>query len=244
MGVDLLVTYKGKIIADIGRKHLYTFEHFGSIPRSYEEIEEELKTVRKQVLSSIMAFSGSMLNMDFDKEKHVELINEMVIEITNSLECFEEECVMAGRVMTLVELGDEFNEGVEVIDDIELEIKENQKKKDAENKETYLENLRNSFLEDRKKEEDEAAWNRLDEYLAECDKEGIYDAVEHQTSEVDLDFEKDTLTGEKWEDDSCDDLDAHNESIEDIGYCRYCRDLEWEKAMHLEDKAIIERGSK
>jgi len=30
----------------------------------------------------------------------------------------------------------------------------------------------------------------------------VYDAVEHQTGEVDLDFEKDTLVGKEWEDDT------------------------------------------
>ena len=163
MGVDLLVTYKGKTIADLGRKHLYTFDFAGGIPKSYEEIEEELKAVREQVIADIMAFSGSMLDMDYNKEEHVELINEMVIEIKNSLEWLEEECVRAGRVMTLIELEDEFNEEVEVIDDIALELKE---------------------------DKEDAAWKRLDEYLAECEKAGVYDAVEHQTSEVDLEWEK------------------------------------------------------
>jgi hypothetical protein len=207
MGNDLLVTYKGKIIADLGRKHNYSCGGGGFIPKTYEELEEELKTVRKQVLSSIMAFSGSMLNMDFDKENQVELINEMVIEITDSLDWLEEECITAGRIMTLIELGDEFNADIEIIDEYDLEIKQT---------------------------EEEAAWKRLDEYLEECEEEGIYDAVEHQTSEVDLDFEKDTLVGPEWEEQECDDLHMHNESIEDIGYCRSCRDLQQEHDKYLE----------
>ncbi len=145
MGVDLLVTYKEKTIADIGKKHNYTF-HSNYVPKTYEEIEEELKEVRDHVISTIMAFSGSMLGMDFDKEKHVELINEMIIEIKESLEYLEEECVKAGRIMTVVELGDEFNEDVEVIDDIALEMKENQEMQDKENKEEYHKNIRRAMM--------------------------------------------------------------------------------------------------
>jgi hypothetical protein len=219
MGVDLLVTYKGKIIADLGRKHLYTFEHFGSIPRSYDEIEEELKSARKQVMADVMARVGILSTLD--KDDYQEVILEIVAEITDSLEYFEEECVKAGRVMTLVELEDEFNEEVEVIDDIALEIKKDQEKKDAEDKENYLDSIRVGMLENRIKE------------LEKVD----YDEVEHQTSEVDLDFVKnieDNLIGEKWETLMCDDIKDHRASIEEIGYCSECRRIQIENDEYLD----------
>ena len=161
MGVDLLVTYKGKTIADLGRKHLYTFDFAGGIPKSYEEIEEELSSVRKQTMADVATRIGILSTLD--KDEYLEMVMELVDDIKDTLEYFEEECVRAGRIMTLIELEDDFNKEIEVIDEIDLESKE---------------------------KEEGAAWKRLDEYLAECEEEGIYDAVEHQTSEVDLEWEK------------------------------------------------------
>lgn len=172
MGVDLLVRYRGKIIADIGRKHMYSF--LGHVPQSYEEVEEELKSVREQVIADIMAFSGSMTSMDYDKEKHVELINEMVMEIKESLEWLEEESIRAGRVMTVLELGDEFNRGIEVIDDIALEIKETKETK-----------------------EEEEYWKKMSKSIDEAEEADAYDSVEHQTSEVDLTWECDDAKDHK-----------------------------------------------
>ena len=108
------------------------------------------------------------------------------------IELFEYEVMVAGRNWVLQDLQDQYqfdDEGfcgdrpnfIEVLDDYELYKRQQDKKK-------HFEDLRKRIL--------------TYKAITKAEEDGVYDAVEHQTGEVDLDFEKDTLVGKEWEDDT------------------------------------------
>ena len=104
--------------------------------------------------------------------------DDIVSSIKELLDVFEHEVEIAGRNFTIGQLTDEFNEeDIEVIDDGELEKRRK---------------LEEGFTKAKKK-----MFEDLHLKLAKVN----WDAVEHQTGMVDLEFEKDTLVGEKWEGD-------------------------------------------
>lgn len=214
MGNNLSVLHKGKLIACLARKHNFTFYGNDSLPTK-EEIDEELSDSRKHIQSTLIGYAAWLSAQDEDANL-TEHIDDIVTSIKDLLDNFEYDVSVAARNWVLEDLVDQYDDDgqisndIEVVDDFEMEKRIKQDEKDAAAKIKYFEDLRDKL-------------EKMD-----------FDAVEHQTSEVDLDFEKDTLTGEKWRDQLCDNLDEHNQSIEEIGYCSYCRQHEKEEEEYLE----------
>lgn len=208
MGNNLNVLHNGKVIGALVRKHYFTFNGDNELPTE-DEIVKTLCDSRKHIESTIVAYTAWLAAQDGEKDL-TEHIDDIVTSIKDLLDGFEYDVEIAARNWVLQDLQDQVDSDIEVIDDGELYRRELQDEKDAASKLKYYEDLRDKI--------EKINW----------------DAVEHQTSEVDLDFEKDTLTGKKWEDELCDNLDEHNASIEEIGYCRYCRDLEKEEEDYLD----------
>lgn len=214
MGNNLNVLHKGKLIGSLARKYHFTFYGSDCLP-SKDEIDEELSDSRKHIESTLVGYAAWLAAQEEDANL-TEHMDDIVTSIRDLLNGFEHDVSVAARNWVLKDLVEQYDDDghicddIEVVDDFEMEKRINQDEKDAAAKIKYFEDLRDRI--------EKVNW----------------DAVEHQTSEVDLDFEKDTLVGKKWEDELCDNLDEHNASIEEIGYCRYCRDIEKEEEEYLD----------
>lgn len=237
MGNDLYVMVNGERVANIGRKYSYTFYGGNNDLPTEEEIDKHLADTRQHIVSTITGYAMWLATQE--EKPLTEHVDDIVSSVNDLIEVFEHEVQIAGRNFTLGQMTDEFNEeNVEVIDDGELERRRQlEEKYDKAKKEMYA---------DLHKKIEKVNW----------------DAVEDQTGEVDLDFEKDTLVGKKWEENDlsavdivnlaqkdaktenegledwkereCEDVKSHRQSIEEIGYCSECRKLEEEEEKYLE----------
>jgi hypothetical protein len=128
MGNCLHVVYKNKSIANIGRKYNYIIDPMGdSVPESYDEVMGKVDEIRDYVKSKIIALTSVLATLDKNNEDNVYLITQISDEISGLLEYLEEGATKAGKIMTLLEMTDEYNDGIEILDDFELEKKEREK---------------------------------------------------------------------------------------------------------------------
>jgi len=194
MGNNLNVLLNGKVIAALARKHNFCFYGDSTLPDE-EEIYKTLSDTRQHIVSTLVGYATYLATQEVDKPI-TEHIDDISTSIKDLLDNFEYEAMVAGRNWVLQDLQDQYqfeDEGfcgerpnfIEVIDDSELYRRQEQKKKDDLAKKTYFEKLRKQLL--------------INKAIADAEKDGTYDAVEDQTGEVDLDFEKDTLVGHEWE---------------------------------------------
>lgn len=104
MGAELVLTYKGEDVADIGRSHKYfrdllmtttgSRKTFDLINAKLSEAEHRFT---KQMFLHIMALNPDNLG-------------EMKETIGDILELYKDECVKAGRSFAVLEAIDEFND--------------------------------------------------------------------------------------------------------------------------------------
>ncbi len=180
MGTDLNVLYKGKNIGSIGRKNNFTFYGDSDLPDE-DECHLRLDDARKHVVSTITGYASWLAAQD-EGVPLTEHMDDIVSSIKDLLEYFEYEIDIASKNQLLRELtlqldedGNLTDEVIEIVDDLEVDRRELQEKKEHKAKAKYFEDLHQRI--------DKVNW----------------DAVEHQTGNVDLDFEKDTLVGKEWE---------------------------------------------
>jgi len=118
MGNDLSIIYKGETIANIGRKHLYTFWGNDPIPTE-EEIKESLDMQRNYLVECMVAYSTYLLTKD--ENDVTEELDYLIDKVRARIDVFEELVMVAGRVHALRQIDDPFNEDVEILDDFEGE---------------------------------------------------------------------------------------------------------------------------
>lgn len=214
MGNNLSVLLNGKVIAALARKHNFCFYGENHLPDE-DEIDKTLSDTRQHITSTLVGYATWLATQE---NPLTESIDDIVTSIKDLIELFEYEVMVAGRNWVLQDLQDQVDvdEGfcgdrpnfIEVIDDNELY----KRQQEQEKKESYYSKLRKQLL--------------INKAIADAEKDGVYDAIEHQTSEVDLheaidaqhpsefwdipnknepddedDFEKDTLVGPEWDED-------------------------------------------
>ena len=210
MGNNLNVLLNDKVIAALARKHNFCFYGENHLPDE-DEIDKTLSDTRQHITSTLVGYATWLATQE---NPLTENIDDIVSSVKDLIELFEYEVMVAGRNWVLQDLQDQYqfdDEGFcgDRPNFIEV-LDDYELHKRREDKKKYFENLREKI--------DKVNW----------------DAVEDQTGEVDLDFEKDTLVGPEWEEQTCDNLEDHKASIEEIGYCSYCRDAQQEHDEYLE----------
>jgi len=163
MGNDLYITHKEKIIANVGRKHNFTYPGEYELP-SEERLERELAEAKGKLIGLIISYA-TWLSARPDDEDYAEQFEEIYEGTKDAVDLFEDECSIAHRNFLLKNI--EENDYVEILDDGDLEKRRQWEIK----KEKRMKELREQCLKYR---------------MAAAIKETNYDAVEHQTSEVDL----------------------------------------------------------
>ena len=188
MGNNLNVLLNDKVIAALARKHNFCFYGENHLPDE-DEIDKTLSDTRQHITSTLVGYATWLATQE---NPLTENIDDIVSSVKDLIELFEYEVMVAGRNWVLQDLQDQYqfdDEGfcgdrpnfIEVLDDYELYKRQQDKKK-------HFKDLRKRIL----------AYKAI----TKAEEDGVYDAVEHQTGEVDLDFEKDTLVGKEWEDDT------------------------------------------
>jgi len=188
MGNNLNVLLNDKVIAALARKHNFCFYGENHLPDE-DEIDKTLSDTRQHITSTLVGYATWLATQE---NPLTENIDDIVSSVKDLIELFEYEVMVAGRNWVLQDLQDQYqfdDEGfcgdrpnfIEVLDDYELYKRQQDKKK-------HFEDLRKRIL--------------TYKAITKAEEDGVYDAVEHQTGEVDLDFEKDTLVGKEWEDDT------------------------------------------
>ena len=188
MGNNLNVLLNDKVIAALARKHNFCFYGENHLPDE-DEIDKTLSDTRQHITSTLVGYATWLATQE---NPLTENIDDIVSSVKDLIELFEYEVMVAGRNWVLQDLQDQYqfdDEGfcgdrpnfIEVLDDYELYKRQQDKKK-------HFKDLRKRIL--------------TYKAITKAEEDGVYDAVEHQTGEVDLDFEKDTLVGKEWEDDT------------------------------------------
>lgn len=176
MGNNLNVLYKGKLIAGLARKHYFTFYGDYDLPTE-DEVEKEVNNSRKHIESTIVGYAAWLAAQD-EGTNLTEYMDDIVTSIKDLLDNFEYDVSIAARNWVIRDLvqydEDGISNDIEVIDDNELYRREQQEEKFVEAKKQMYADLHKKL--------EKVNW----------------DAVEDQTGEVDLDFEKD----------ACDPLEA------------------------------------
>ena len=195
MGNDLYVIVNGENVANIGRKHNYTFYGEQELPTE-EEIEKTLADTRQHIASTITSYAMCLACKE--ETPPTEFIDDIVTSVKDLLDLFEYEILVAGRNFTIGQLTDEFGEeNVEVIDDGELERRRQLEEKFVKAKKEFFADLRERI------------------------KKVNWDAVEDQTGEVDLepvelvrlaqeDAKNENEGLDDWEEENNDYLDRQN----------------------------------
>ena len=201
MGNNLSVLLNGKVIAALARKHNFCFYGDNCLPTE-DEIEKKLNNSRQHIISTLVGYATWLAAQ---KNPLTENIDDIVSSVKDLIEMFEYDVMVAGRNWALQDLQYQLEEDIEVVDDNELYRRQEQDKKDDLAKKSYFNKLRKQLL--------------IDKAIADAENKGVYDAVEHQTGEVDLEPEKNTLqevidarfvVDPEWEDKNDDYLDRQN----------------------------------
>jgi len=201
MGNNLSVLLNGKVIAALARKHNFCFYGDNCLPTE-DEIEKKLNNSRQHIISTLVGYATWLAAQ---KNPLTENIDDIVSSVKDLIELFEYDVMVAGRNWALQDLQYQLEEDIEVVDDNELYRRQEQDKKDDLAKKSYFNKLRKQLL--------------IDKAIADAENKGVYDAVEHQTGEVDLEPEKNTLqevidarfvVDPEWEDKNDDYLDRQN----------------------------------
>jgi hypothetical protein len=201
MGNNLSVLLNGKVIAALARKHNFCFYGDNCLPTE-DEIEKKLNNSRQHIISTLVGYATWLATQE---NPLTENIDDIVSSVKDLIELFEYDVMVAGRNWALQDLQYQLEEDIEVVDDNELYRRQEQDKKDDLAKKSYFNKLRKQLL--------------IDKAIADAENKGVYDAVEHQTGEVDLEPEKNTLqevidarfvVDPEWEDKNDDYLDRQN----------------------------------
>jgi len=121
MGNDLNLVFQGKVIASLGRKHLYTFCG-GYDVLTKDQIIESLNLQRRYLIETMVAYSAYLLTKD--GEDVTDELDYLIEKVEVRIDTFEEMVMVAGRMFVLNQLIDEFNEeDLEILDDYEYEKK-------------------------------------------------------------------------------------------------------------------------
>ena len=173
MGNNLVVLYKEKVIAELARKHNFTFYGDNHLPTE-DEIIDTLNNTRKHVIATVVAYSTWLASQE-KGSSIAEKIDDIVRSVKEMLNLFEDEVVVAARNWVLQDLQDQITDDIEVIDEYELERRRTAKAK-------YYEDLHLKI--------EKVNWDAVEDQTGEVDLS--YD-------EDDDDFDEDTLVGPKWE---------------------------------------------
>jgi hypothetical protein len=98
MGIDLIMKYNGKTIADLGRDYNYTED--GEIITNYDRIEEEDSKLRADMNSQILPIVGYC-------PKSYEDLKRMLVEVEDTLGYFAEEFRKLGRQEVIATLAED-----------------------------------------------------------------------------------------------------------------------------------------
>jgi len=137
MGNNLNLMYKGKVIAGLVRKHYFTFYGDQELPTE-DVVDEHMADSRQHIVSTLVSYASWLAAQDQEDELLTENMDDIVSSIKDLIEIFEYDVSVAARNSLLVDIQDQYDDegnvsnDIEVVDDMEVDRRYEEKKKKAE----------------------------------------------------------------------------------------------------------------